>query len=294
MIAAALLPLLAAMATASPTQQETMMPKHSLPAVPSGWALKSAAPADLKINMQIALKEQNLDKLQQRLLQISNPDHADYGKHMSRAEVEAMTAPSDKTVAAVTSWLASHGVTSSKVSNGFIKVDVTVSQAQQMLGTEYGVYHNADKDQFTVRTTEYSLPKSVHSEIAMIQPTTMFSNLGLIKPVVTKTQRRTPTLRERQSCGFSVTPSCLQSLYNINYTPTGSGTSIGIAGYLKEVASQDDLSSFLSQYGGNVPSTAAFSVELVNGGSNTGSGTVEADLDTQCVIMTIPRYHSIC
>lgn len=274
-----LLPLLAGLAAASPLQQD-MVVKHALPAVPSGYEVKSAAPANLKINMQIGLKEQNLEKLQERLLEMSNPDHADYGKHMSRDEVEALTAPSAKTVSAVNDWLASHGVTAGKVANGFMNVQVTTSQAQKMLAAEYKVYHSAERNHTTVRTTQYSLPKNIHGEISTIQPTTLFSNMGLIRPMVTPLSKEASQINARASCGSTITPSCLRSLYNINYTPRNGQTAIGIAGYLGEIASQSDLSTFLGEYT-SIPKSTAFSVELVNGGSNSGYGTTEANLDTQ-------------
>lgn len=278
----ALLLILAALAAASPLNQE-MLTKQALKSVPAGWEFKTAAPANLKINMHLAMKEQNMDKLQQRLLEISDPGHADYGKHMSKADVEAMTAPSAASVDAVKNWLASHGVDAGEVSSGFMPVTVTTAQAEKMLGTKYGVYYNAAKDRFTVRTTEYSLPKSVHSEIAMVQPTTMFSDMNMFNDRAKTTLSFTDTtlIQARQtSCDNGVTPSCLQSLYNVNYTPQNGKTTIGITGYLGQVASQSDLQSFLQQYT-NFPSNATFSVQLVNGGSNDGDGTTEADLDTQ-------------
>ncbi|PNY26630.1 Uncharacterized protein TCAP_03439 [Tolypocladium capitatum] len=233
--------------------------------------------------MKIALREQNMDKLQQRLLEISDPSHADYGKHMSKADVEAMTAPSAASVDAVKQWLASHGVEAGEVSSGFMPATVTTAQAEKMLGAKYGVYYNAAKDRFTVRTTKYSLPQSVHGEIAMVQPTTMFSDMNMFNDRAKTTLSFTDTtaLQARQtSCDSGVTPSCLKSLYNINYTPQNAKTTIGVTGYLKEVASQSDLQSFLRRFT-SIPSSAAFSVQLVNGGSNNGAGTVEADLDTQ-------------
>lgn len=279
----ALLPILAAVAAASPITQELVM-KQSLKTVPNGWEFHSAAPSALKINMHIGLKEQNMDKLHQRLMQISNPSHADYGKHMSKADVEAMTAPSKATVDTVNAWLSSHGIQAGKVSNGFMALSVTTSQAEKLLGTKYSIYHNAEKDQYTVRTTEYSLPKDVHSEVVMVQPTTMFSDMGMLnknlKTTVAAAKINDAAINARATCGNGVTPSCLKTLYNINYTPQSNQTAIGITGYLGEIASQDDLSSFLQQYT-QIPSSAAFSVELVNGGSNSGSGTIEANLDTQ-------------
>ena len=120
-----LLSVIAALAAASPLSHE-MLTKRALENVPAGWELKAAAPASLAINMHIVLKERNMDKLQQRLLETSDPDHADYGKHMSKAEVEAMTAPSSSSVRSVMSWLASYGIYAGEVSSGFISVTMTV------------------------------------------------------------------------------------------------------------------------------------------------------------------------
>ncbi|KAJ3493922.1 hypothetical protein NLG97_g4416 [Lecanicillium saksenae] len=283
----ALLSVLATLAAASPMQQD-MVVKHALPSVPTGWQVKSAAPPALKINMHIGLKEQNLDQLQQRLLAMSDPEHAEYGKHMSRDEVEALTAPSDANVAAVKSWLAAHGITAGDVSNGFLKISLTTAQAEKLLGTKYNVYHHAEKDTFTARTMQYSVPANLQDKISTIQPTTFFGDMGLIKPVIAPLPENTGSVHTRASCGFGVNPSCLKSLYNINYTAKGGNTSIGIAGYLGEVASKSDLSSFLRSYT-QIPSSATFSVELVNGGRNSGGGTLEADLDTQyAMALTYP------
>ena len=280
----ALLPIAAAFVAASPLNQGMRM-KQALKTVPAGWEFKNAAPADLMINMHFAMKEQNMDKLQQRLLEVSDPSHADYGKHMSKADVEAMTGPSAASLDIVTKWLASHGIEAGKVSNGFISVTVTAAQAETMLGTKYGVYYNVAKELFTVRTTEYSLPGIVHDEIAMVQPTTMFSDMNMFnnRAKTTVMITNSTVLKARQmSCDNGITPSCLQSLYNVNYTPQSANTTIGVTGYLGQVASQSDLQSFLQQYT-NIPSDATFSVKLVNGGSNDGDGTIEADLDTQLV-----------
>ncbi|KAM3437147.1 hypothetical protein NHJ13734_004794 [Beauveria thailandica] len=283
---ASLLPLLAALAAASPANLEMTL-KQSLPTIPQGWQVHSDAPADHKINMHIGLKEQNMDQLQKRLLEMSHPEHADYGKHMSKAEVDALTAPTQETVESVTSWLSSHGVEAGKVSNGLMPVTVTISQAEKMLGTKYHIYHHAAEDKYTIRTTQYSLPQAVHSEVNMIQPTTMFSDMGMINRQLTASKSarskspKTPKSKRAQ-CGGSVNPACLRSLYNINYTPSSSKSLLGVAGYLEEVANQDDLSSFLQEH--NINNAGKLSVELIHGGTNDGDGTLEADLDVQYTV----------
>lgn len=277
-----LLPLFAALVAASPANVEMLL-KQSLPMVPHGWEIHSAAPANQKINMHIGLTEQNMGVLQKRLLEMSDPSHADYGKHMSKTEIDELVAPSKSTMDSVTSWLTSHGIKAGEISNGMLPITITVAQAEKMLGTKYHIYHHAEHDKYTIRTTEYSVPKNVHSEITMIQPTTMFSDMGMLNRNVGASQVKAEKLslssRAAQACGSGVTVSCLRSLYSVNYTPNNSNSLLGIAGYLGEVASQDDLSQFLQEY--NINPAGQLSVELVNGGTNQGSGTTEADLDIE-------------
>ncbi|KAJ3497050.1 hypothetical protein NLG97_g2201 [Lecanicillium saksenae] len=285
-----LLPLLAALAAASPTNMQMAL-KQSLHMVPRGWEVHSDAPADHKINMHIGLKEQNMDVLQKRLLEMSTPDHPDYGKHMSKAEIDTLTAPTKQTVESVTSWLSSHGVDAGEISNGMMPITATVAQIEKMLGTKYNVYHHAEDDKYTIRTTQYSLPQHLHDEVNMIQPTTMFSDMGMVsrqlKSSAVKAEKTPQSKRAAQRCGGAVTPACLKSMYNIDYTPTSSKSVLGVCGYLKEKASQSDLSQFLREQ--SISNGGKLNVELVNGGSNSGSGTIEADLDVEyTVALTAP------
>lgn len=279
-----LLPILAALAAASPTNLQMAL-KQSLHSVPTGWQVYGDAPADHQIDMHIGLKEQNMDVLQQRLLAMSTPDHPDYGKHMSKDEIDTLTAPTKETVQSVTSWLESHGVKAGEISNGLMPVTVTIAQAEKMLGTKYSVYHHAGDDRYTVRTTQYSLPQNLHSEVNMIQPTTMFSDMGMINrglkasSVTGDKVSSNPTSKGAASCGFGVTPDCLRSLYNVTYTAKSNKSLLGVCGYLEEHANSGDLRSFLQEY--NNGQGGKLNVELVNGGSNSGSSTIEAALDVQ-------------
>lgn len=291
--------LVASLAAASPMSQQSqaqMVTKQALDTVPAGWELKAAAPADMKIDMHIRLKEQNLDQLEQRVLQVSDPDHTDYGKHMSKAEIDTLTAPTKKDVDAVTEWLKSHGVEAGKVSSGFMPIRVTASQARSMLDADYGVYYNADQDRYTVRTTRYSLPQSIHDSIAMIQPTTLFTDLGMSKKNRLKVFPKKTSKSNKISARGSVseceengsTPACLRENYNITYTPKNGNTTFGISGFLGEVPNTEDLSQFLKSYT-NISSDATYKVVTINGGPDDNSGGGEANLDVQYgVSLTYP------
>ncbi|CEJ92236.1 hypothetical protein VHEMI07897 [[Torrubiella] hemipterigena] len=291
----ALLPLLVAtLATASPMGQ--MVTKQSLAAIPSGWELKAAAPAEHKIDLHIRLREENLDALRQRTLDVSTPDHPDYGKHLTKEQVDALVAPTKETVESVSKWLASHGVDAGKVESGYLSVTVSVDQAKQLFDADYAVYkHESGRE--TVRTTKYSLPRDLHSAIAMVQPTTLFSNTNNGHKAFKHTPRDTKESRAADAADAAnpcskgrSTPDCLRYNYNVSgYTPSNK-TTIGIAGYLEEVYSADDLSSFLQEYATSVPSDSSPAIVSINNGGTDPSGEGEADLDVQ---ITVPLTYPV-
>lgn len=290
-----LLPILvAALATASPLST-SFITKQALPAVPEGWQLQTApAPADHKLDLHIRLREENMDRLQQRVMEVSDPDNNDYGKHLSKAEVDALTAPTKETVDSVTRWLEANGITAGNVRSGYMKISVTVEQANKALAADYGVYKQAATGREVVRTTSYSLPADVHDSIAMIQPTTLFSDLGASsksgKTVALSAAKETASKASTPaSCNNGVVTQCLRDNYNIKgYTPSNT-TQIGIAGFLEEVPNLDDLSLYLQRNDKNLPSDIPVPIVSVNNGPTTAGGQGEADLDVQIAVpLTYP------
>lgn len=288
--------LVATLATASPVTQ--FVTKQALPGVPEGWQRLSAAPVDQQMDLHIRLKEQNMDQLQQRLLEVSNPEHADYGKHMTKAEVDALTAPTQETVDSVTKWLSSHGIDAGKVSSGFLTVSVSVDQAQKMLNTDYGVYKHESTGRETVRTTGYSVPRDIEGAIAMIQPTTLFTDLGMSNKkmlsgagIDTRAAEAADATDYCRNEGSST--KCLRQNYNVplDYKPSGK-TTLGICGFLGEVPSPDDLASYIKKYDSNLPTNIS-NVEVVsiNNGPTSPGGEGEADLDVQIAVpLTYPIH----
>lgn len=287
--------LIATLAVGSPLGQ--FVTKHSLASVPEGWQFHAAAPADHKLNLHIRLKEENLDQLQQRALDISDPDHADYGKHLSKAEVDAMTAPTQETVDAVTKWLNSQGVDAGNVQSGFMFVTVDAGQAKKLLNADYGVYNEPATGRKTVRTTSYSLPRDVLDAVSMVQPTTLFSDLGFnsrnsAQPVILggpiqnkiKVANQDASVCEAQG----TTTECLRQNYNVHGYTASDKTKLGIMGFLEEVPSLDDLSLYLKKYDPKIPPNQTVEIISINNGPTSGAGG-EANLDTQIAVpLTYP------
>lgn len=105
------------------------------------------------------------------------------------------------------------------------------------------------------------------------------------------------------SCGSTITPSCLRTLYNTaGYTVTSATNTIGVTGYLQEYANNNDLKTFFKvcchskyssllkittaertvyqkKYRTDITASPTFTTTTLNGGLNDQSDPgVEANL----------------
>ena len=85
-------------------------PQHA--GVPVGWQSQGRAKGSAELELIFAVKQTNLDKLHDTLSRVSDPRHADYGRHLSNDEVHALVAPAPASLGAVRAFLAAHGVAS--------------------------------------------------------------------------------------------------------------------------------------------------------------------------------------
>lgn len=111
---------------------------------PRNWVDLGRAPRAHIIPLRIALPQLRFPELEQHLAEISDPSHARYGEHLSKADVEELVAPHASSVDAVYGWLESHGVQKEAChqspAGDWVTVRVPVVQAEEMLGT---VSHHA-------------------------------------------------------------------------------------------------------------------------------------------------------
>ncbi|KAH7905839.1 peptidase S8/S53 domain-containing protein [Hygrophoropsis aurantiaca] len=296
------LSLSAALVQAAPYKGCQNKVKESIYGPPRGWAKGSPAPPDHIIDLKIALPQPNFDVLEKHLWEVSDPSHERYGAHLSKAEAEALMAPHQTSVDAVNEWLASHGFEEEHLmrssAKDWVTVRVPVSIAEDMLDTNYHVYHHEETGDSIVRTTSYSLPEILHDHIDLIQPTTMFARFKAFESTLhwAGVASATPSTASGTitgpagnqvdaSCNATITLTCLWQLYNsVGYnTSATNGNKLGLTGYLNQYANIDDLQMFFADqnpaaYGSN------FTFVSVDGGINNQSmaaAGVEADLDTQ-------------
>lgn len=266
MLSSRLLALLATAAAARVMDQ--------VPSVPKGWTEVRQASPEEPITLRIALPQQHADALEQAVVEMSTPGSPDYGKHMSRLELRAYTAPTEQSVSSVVGWLAGSNIAAS-VDNDWITFTTDVGTANELLDTTFAWYQYSAGGSPKLRTLSYSVPDELAGNIDLIQPTTRFGRLAAKKSTIFDMQVLGSVDDDTDvanvdaapsSCNVNqITPDCIKSLYNIKYKASAEGNLVAFASYLEEYARYSDLQSFESKW---VPDAKGqnFTVQLVNGG----------------------------
>ena len=138
-----LIPLIAvSVAIPSPRTNYVLHEKRAME--PRGWVKSRRLEGDKILPMRFGLSQNNLHKIEEMLLAVSHPDSAQYGKHYTPAEVVDTFAPSKETISTVVSWLTESGFSPDRLrltaSKGWIEVNATTAEVEDLLDTEYHVY----------------------------------------------------------------------------------------------------------------------------------------------------------
>ena len=155
-----LLPLVTA--TAAPTVLHTR--------VPSGWRVAAPAPLEQPHRVTIALHQRNVDQLQRRLSQLSDPTHAVYGQWMSKAEVDDLIAPPASVVSTVTAWVQSAGISSSSITHhgDALEVVTTVGHVNALFSTSLHTFEQQGSGKRSVVAHNISMPEHVAPHVQML------------------------------------------------------------------------------------------------------------------------------
>ena len=260
---------------------------EELAALPNGWTLVGA-PADTDtMVLQVGLAQQNLDKLDTMIYQVSDPNSASYGQYMEGDDVADMVKPSSEASNMVLAWLKDSGVENTYSDGSQISFSTSVGTANKLLGTEFK-YYASDGVQ-KLRTMSYSLPDDLVEYVDLVTPTTYFGKTTAQAPAP-RMHFPNKNIIPRQvnsSCADLITPACIKELYNIKYIPDPkSGSRIAFGSFLNQSARTQDLSQFETKF--NIPQQG-FAVQLINGGVNDQSISPnhgEANLDVEYIVGT--------
>ncbi|KAF7800219.1 hypothetical protein EIP86_011466 [Pleurotus ostreatoroseus] len=245
-------------------------------ALPASWTPLRRADSDLVLPLRIGLVQPQLDDIERMLLDVSDPESPNYGNHWSAAKIATTFRASPEAVNTVKEWLVTEGVHPSKIrltsAGNWIEANVTISEAEDLLKTEYYLYgHELSGTEHVACGSAYHLPEHVSKHVDLVTPTLHFdvkvkrrssdpakrSLTPSVKPgqpgfgpVVPKT---TGTIKniidELENCDQHITPNCLRALYDFVYFPVAtSKNSLGIVEYTPQSYIPGDLDMFFKNF----------------------------------------------
>ena len=171
--------------------------------LPPGWERHEKIASHEVLPMRIALSQSNLDKADEYLMDVSHPESPNFGKHWSAKKVAETFAPSQESFDAVTVWLKNSGIAPERIkksqSMGWLTLDVTVAEAENLLKTEYYLHRHSLTGKPHVGCSDYSIPDYVQPHVDFITPTVHFdTKIPQAKPLPkqafdeSKLQKRAP------------------------------------------------------------------------------------------------------
>ena len=273
--------VLSAAAAALPQQMARQMERK-------GWKLMSesvVADAEL-IHVVVAVAQSNTEFLEEKLLAMSTPSSAQYGQHLSNAEVNALVAPSAAAMETVRGWFSMYGITAVDMTpNGdFVGAVIDVAHAKALLGNAtFARFHHARSGTTVVRpTAAYELPARVSQHVDFVAPMASFPQ--------TESSAR---LHRDESGVTRVTPKFLRKIYGLTDADVGKGggtnNTQAIASFIQQYYAHSDNTAFWKKYPQPGGVVTPF-VDVPTSQPHSPVGT-EAALDTQCVrrVLSSPR-----
>ncbi|KAK6509682.1 hypothetical protein TWF481_004413 [Arthrobotrys musiformis] len=138
------------------------------------WFKRSPAEHSSVLPMRIGLKQRNLDKGHDLLMEISTPGSPKYGNHFSKLEVVEMFAPSAESERMVIEWLEDSGFHPDRISisanRQWVQFDAPVSEVERLLRTSYHIYEHKRSGRLNVACDMYHIPRRIQEHIDYITP----------------------------------------------------------------------------------------------------------------------------
>ncbi|KAI9829111.1 MAG: hypothetical protein M1832_000134 [Thelocarpon impressellum] len=254
--------------------------------------------------LRIALAQQNLNRGEELLMDVSHPESPNFGKHWTAQQVAEMFRPSQEAVDAVKTWLFDAGIAEERVKQSqglsWVNLNATVDEAERLLQAKYHRYEHAS-GQPHIACESYSVPENVRPHVDFITPTVHFdakilprgddieeadtdkkSAVGAkIQPGVASRvgepgsgslPKEGPVvdakdlLDEPKDCDKSITPACLRALYRFPLgTTSHPDNSYGIVEYTPQAYVQSDLDLFFKNFSSGLVGTSP-KLASINGG----------------------------
>ncbi|KAH8878731.1 subtilisin-like protein [Thozetella sp. PMI_491] len=266
------------------------------------WKRSNIADPNAIIPLRIGLRQPDMDRGYERLMEVSHPSSDMYGKHLSAEEVHDMFAPAAETTAAVRDWLLASGIKATSIleyeNKGWIAVDLPVSEAERLFRTQYHEYGHGST--YRIGCDKYSVPAHLSEHIDYITPGLTLSaplkrryvtkRSASLQPKPRSTQSRSkravPKLPppKNATCAEAFTVECYRKLYKIPASNTAlPGNSVGLF-ETRDTFSQEDLDAYYDYFTPEIPNGTHPKPAFINGATAPVSAssklnTGESDVD---------------
>uniref|UniRef100_A0A4W5RG55 Tripeptidyl peptidase I n=1 Tax=Hucho hucho TaxID=62062 RepID=A0A4W5RG55_9TELE len=251
--------------------------------IPEDWTRVGRIAPTEKLELTFALRQQNVDQLEHLLLQVSDPESAQYGKHLTLEEVTALVRPSQLTQKVVHHWLQSHGVTDCQtiLTQDFLQCTMSTQVAEALLpGIEFHRYVR-DGISLVRSSSAYQVHEDVLQHLDFVGGVHRFPPKGQdLNEVLTK--------RRQSGAKFHLgnTPATLRSRYNLTAADVGSAqnNSQAVAQFLEQFYHPADLAEFMMLFGRGFQHLSK--IDRVVGVQGAGKAGLEASLDVEYIMST--------
>uniref|UniRef100_A0A8C7MFD4 Tripeptidyl-peptidase 1 n=1 Tax=Oncorhynchus kisutch TaxID=8019 RepID=A0A8C7MFD4_ONCKI len=250
--------------------------------IPEDWTRVGRIDPTEKLELTFALRQQNVDQLEHLLLLVSDPESAQYGKHLTLEEVAALVRPSQLTQKVVRHWLQSHGVTDCQtiLTQDFLQCTMNTVAEALLPGIEFHRYVR-DGISLVRSSSAYHVHEDVLQHLDFVGGVHRFPPKGQdLNEVLTK--------RRLSGAKFHLgnTPATLRSRYNLTAADVGSAqnNSQAVAQFLEQFYHPADLAEFMTLFGRSFQHLSK--IDRVVGVQGAGKAGLEASLDVEYIMST--------
>ncbi|KAM9958242.1 hypothetical protein ACTFIW_001103 [Dictyostelium discoideum] len=271
-----LLLLLSIVALASAISVQRV-PIADVTSAPAHFVQNKLAKSYELVQFKILLKQRNLDILEEKFWDVSSPKSENYGKFLSKEEIDSIVAPSPKDVKVVVNWLVDNGLTKNEmiVHSDFIQVRTNVGKASTLFETSFAHYSSSRTALKRIRVVgQASMPMHVLAKVDLVLGLSDFIEDNKMSESMRATKKQV------QGSTVSITPAVIKQYYGI---PTGQ---IGVESenFQSIAAFSDFYSSGALQFFDQKFGIDSSTVRVKNVGQNCiaqNCDQMESDLDVQ-------------
>jgi tripeptidyl-peptidase-1 len=257
---------------------------------PGNWRLASAAvdPHE-QLDVTFGLYRQRVAEMESIFFQVSNPEHEEWGNHLSSKDMAALVAPSKASVRKVIGWLSSSGITKIVVGphSDYIRATATIEQLETLLAVTFRRFqlHDGTGGALSRVVEEVRLPHDMADIVEVVGGITGFP-INSIRASGSGKQQKV------NSPQTVVTPALLYSVYNVTEFPATPAGQYNIQSFFQaqgQYVDASDLTLFCNAYlanSGIANLSAKCQITKYIGPNVPSVPGVESSLDSQYILST--------